>query len=337
MRTRNWAALLATVLAVTGCTATAQPRADPATASRQSAAEVDQTLASLRRVDDLPLYAMTYVGDYDELAGVVQAAAGSPYGCSLFVASGDKERPLFGRNFDWEPNAALVLHTDPPDGYASVSIVDIKYVGVDAAEDVLASPASRRKLLDAPLRPFDGMNEKGLAVGLAADEAGSLRPDPAKPTVSGVRIIRLMLDQAATVDEAVAVLRRYNIDFGDGPPLHYLLADATGASAVVEFVDGATQVLPGGPPWQALTNIRLAGADEGTRQADRRYATASAALGRAGGVLDWRAAMGILQAVAQPHTRWSVTYELRTGQVRVVTGKRWGTVHELHLPMRLDT
>ena len=95
---------------------------------------------------------------------------------------------LFGRNFDWEPNPALVLHTDPPDGYASVSIVDISYLGV--ASDPTGDPG----LLDAPLLPFDGMNERGLFVGLAADESGDATPDPAKPTVGGVRIIRLVLD-----------------------------------------------------------------------------------------------------------------------------------------------
>jgi hypothetical protein len=41
------------------------------------------------------------------------------------------------------------------------------------------------------------MNERGLAVGLAADDAASLHPDPAKPTVGSVRIRRLVLDQAA--------------------------------------------------------------------------------------------------------------------------------------------
>jgi len=43
--------------------------------------------------------------------------------------------------------------------------------------------------------------------------------------------------------------------------------------------------------------------------------------------------MEILRAVAQSHTRWSVTYEPRTGAVHVVTGQRWGTVHDFNLRM----
>ena len=39
---------------------------------------------------------------------------------------------------------------------------------------------------------------------------------------------------------------QYNLDWGSGPPLHYLLVDRGGASAVVEFVRGLSpaSVLP---------------------------------------------------------------------------------------------
>ena len=50
--------------------------------------------------------------------------------------------------------------------------------------------------------------------------------------------MRLVLDEAASVREAVAIFRRTAIDFSGGPPLHYLVADASGDSAVVEYVDG---------------------------------------------------------------------------------------------------
>lgn len=298
------------------------------TASRQTPDEAAQTLASLRRIDDLPLYSMTYVGAYDAWVGRPAPATPSPFGCSLFVASGDPRRLVFGRNFDWQPNPALVLATDPPNGYASISMVDISYVGVGA------DSAGDRRLLDAPLLPFDGMNERGLIVGLAADESATVVPDPGKPTVGGVRILRLVLDQAATVDEAVVLFDRHNLDFGGGPPLHYLLADATGASAVVEFVDGRMVVLWGPPRGQALTNIRLTGVDEAQRRADRRYGSAAGAVDAADGRLDWRQAMGVLRAVAQPHTRWSVTYEPSIGAVHVVAGQRWTAIHEFSLAMR---
>ncbi|WP_203933534.1 carcinine hydrolase/isopenicillin-N N-acyltransferase family protein [Virgisporangium ochraceum] len=298
--------------------------AGPVGASRQTAAEADATLATLRRLpgtDDV--YAMTYSGDYDDLAGVPTPPSPSPFGCSLFYATGDAARPVYGRNFDWDPNPALVLHTDPPDGHASVSIVDISYLGLPRGVDPLADAAARRNLLDAPLLPFDGMNAEGLVVGLAADDSARAEAVPGRPTVGSVRILRLMLDRASTVDEALAVLDRYNLDFDGGPPLHYLLADASGASAVVEFVDGHKVVTRGAT---ALTNFRVAGADAG--DVDRRYATIQAALAATGGVLDWRRSMDVLRSVVQSHTRWSVTYEPRGGAVHLVARQRWETVHE---------
>lgn len=99
-------------------------------ASRQTSAEADRTLASLRRLDDHPLYLMTYEGDYDERVGIAETPTPKPFGCSLFVAAGDPARPLFGRNFDWDDHPALLLRTSPPDGYASISMVDILYLGV---------------------------------------------------------------------------------------------------------------------------------------------------------------------------------------------------------------
>jgi hypothetical protein len=303
-------------LALAGCTG--PPSAGPAAAGADDAAAA-QTLASLRRVDALPLYEMRYVGDYDATAGTDPAAPASPFGCSLFAAPGVTGQ-LYGRNFDWDANPAMVLHTDPPGGYASTSIVDISYLGVGA------DPTGDRRLLDAPLLPFDGMNERGLFVGLAADESATLTPDPAKPTVGSVRIMRLVLDGAATVDEAVDVFARHNVDFDGGPPLHYLLADPSGASAVVEYVDGRMSVVR---DTRVLTNVRLTGVPEDRRRADDRYGTAAAALDR--GALDWQGAMDVLRDVAQGHTRWSAVYEPATGTVRVVAGQRWSTVHTFRL------
>ena len=77
----------------------------------------------------------------------------------------------------------------------------------------------RQALLNAPALPFDGMNERGLAVGMAAVLDGNMRPDPIKETVDSLQVIRKMLDQAGTVDEAVAVLQQYNIEWGSGPAL----------------------------------------------------------------------------------------------------------------------
>ena len=57
-------------------------------------------------------------------------------------------------------------------------------------------------------------------------------------------MIRLVLDRAASLAEAVAIFRRTAVDFTGGPPLHYLVADATGASAVIEYVAEVSRCSP---------------------------------------------------------------------------------------------
>ncbi|MFF5205460.1 linear amide C-N hydrolase [Streptosporangium sp. NPDC000396] len=295
----------------------------------QTAADVRRTVQSLRQVDDLPMYEMTFHGSYNREAPLSEeelTGRADGWACSLFHLAGD--RPLFGRNFDWDPNPAMIVHADPSDGYASVSLVDLSYLLGDANAPDLTDPRARRRMAHAVLAPFDGVNEKGLAIGMAAVPVGEPPPKMAdRPTVGSMRIIRLMLDKAATVDEAVAIMRRYNIDFTSGPQVHYLLADATGKSAVVEFANGELNVIED----RILTNFTMTGTTGEQRLADDRYGKLAEGLPSA---KNWQDGMNLLQRVAQGHTRWSVVYDLTDATARLVTGKRWERVHTIPLVQR---
>jgi len=123
----------------------------------------------------------------------------------------------------------------------------------------------------------------------------------------------------------------YNIDFSCGPPIHYLIADRTGHAAVVEYKDGSMQVVRNEDPWLAATNFYLAGTSPDRRQQDERYAMLNAALHRASGVLSTQEAMDLLRAVAQPHTRWSVVYDLSTGNIHLAMAKHYDRLHRFQL------
>ena len=131
-------------------------------------------------------------------------------------------------------------------------MVDISYLGFND-EDI--SWSERDELLRAPFLPFDGMNEHGLVVGMMAVSRADGVSDPQKVTLSGLQAIRLMLDYAKNVGQAIAVLQDYNVYFGGGVPLHYLIADAAGNSAVIEFVSGEMIVIRNEEPWQVSTNF----------------------------------------------------------------------------------
>jgi hypothetical protein len=307
------------------------------------------TLNSLVLVDDYPLYTMHYFGGYDHRAALqgddegLKEVSRSPmefppegpaWDCSLFAALGDDANMLYGRNFDWEYSPAILLFTDPPDGYASVSMVDIAYLGFSgegARKLVDLSLTERTALLDAPFLPFDGMNERGLAIGMAAVPPGDMRLDPQKETIDSLMIIRKMLDQASTVDEAVSILGNYNIDYGSGPPLHYLIADASGEAVLVEFYQGEMVVIPNENPWHLATNFLRASVGENTRNVCWRYDRLIENLSETGGRVSASEAMDFLREVSQENTQWSIVYGMSMGEVGVVMARQYDEISTFSL------
>ncbi len=223
----------------------AAPDVDPNLILESLSPEEATTLASLEQVDEFPLYTMIFQAEYtsgEMTVAISPMFQESPdWACSLFAIFGDPDDMLYGRNFDWDFSPGLLLFTDPPNGYASVSMVDLYYLGFgnDAAYGLVELPLEDLTgLLDAPYLPFDGMNEVGLAIGMAAVPEGGVPPDPDKQTIDSLLVIRKILDGAATIEEAVEIIKTYNIDWGSGPALHYLVAEASGSSALVEFSKG---------------------------------------------------------------------------------------------------
>ncbi len=290
------------------------------------------TLESLRLVDGHPLYTMHFQGSYRDRASAMATLPALPWACSLFAALGDPDEMAYGRNFDWDHSPAVLLFTNPPDGYASVSMVDIAYLGFAGTGSwgLTDRPlAERVGLLDAPLIPFDGMNQHGLVVGMAAVPASQPSRDPTRPTVDSLRVIREMLDRARDVEEAVAIIRGYNVDWGGGPPVHYLLADASGAAVLVEYQNGEMLTIHNDSHWHLATNhLRNTASGDGGCW---RYANLAAALSAAGGRLTPEVAMGLLAGVSQPSTQWSIVYGITSGAVEVAMGRHYESAHSFRL------
>ena len=319
--------------------------ATPATSSIPPGLTQEQstTLNSLQIVDEYPLYTMAYAGAYRPRAGTlpnenpVAATASSPtWACSLFTVLLDEDNLLYGRNFDWQFSPALLLFTDPPDGYASVSMVDIAYLGFEGAtaKDITSLPIEEQtRLLDAPYLPFDGMNEHGLAIGMAAVPPGNVRPDANKETIGSLGIIREMLDHARNANEAVDILQSYNINYGGGPPIHYLMADATGKAALVEYFDGEMRILDNEQPWHLATNFLRSSVDNPADGNCWRYNKIDAQLTESNGRIDVQAAMQLLADVAQGSTQWSVVYQMSSGVIKVAMGQQYQDAHQFHLDL----
>ena len=150
---------------------------------------------------------MTFTGDYDG-APIGDARVGEEepdWACALIAVKG-ADGPLLGRNFDWPRHPALLLFTDPPNAYATITMVDLSYLVDPADAGCLTELAvdERRALLAAPHWPFDGMNECGLAVGMAAVPSTPMPYREDVRTVSSLQAMREILDHAATVGEGAS-------------------------------------------------------------------------------------------------------------------------------------
>ena len=303
------------------------------------------TLSSLEHVDDYPLYTMHHYAPEELIAQAserrpalasVAPIDGEPWACSLFAALANAESGVFGRNFDWDFSPALLLFNHPPDGHASAAMVDIAYLGFPGgdSENLTQKPlADLLGLLDANAIPFDGMNDAGLVIAMAAVPEAYVPPDPGKETVDSLGIIRLALDRAATVEEAVDLMHTYNTSFEGQTPLHYLLADATGDAALVEYFAGELRVLRTPNDWHHATNFLLSEFESPDGRC-ARYDTITEELESSGGDLDADAALSVLERVAQPHTQWSLVYGITSGDIHVVMGRAYGQVHTFSLEMR---
>jgi hypothetical protein len=123
-----------------------------------------RSLATIRKADDYPLYVMRFYGDYGfkdtqtgrGIKGVwkwvyeqLRPQKAGPM-CTCFSAMNKQTDRIFGRNYDWQnTKAALLLFTDPPDKYASVSMVDITYFTFDPIETCLLDYLVLRRSLYA--------------------------------------------------------------------------------------------------------------------------------------------------------------------------------------------
>ena len=297
------------------------------------------TLVSLQKMDDYPLYTMTYYGDYNFAAragrsGNSQTRIPSldvedlPFGCTCFTSLEDSNEILLGRNFDWDSSIPLLLYTDPPVGYASVSIVDLEFLGY-TRQNLPDNYDNRSNLLQAPWWPFDGMNEMGVAIGMMAVPHADSPLDPSKITLGEIDAIRLVLDFAATTEEAIQLMDEYNI-LMETPPIHYLITDRNSDSAIIEFVNDEMIVIRNEEPWQVSTNFIINGSGAPANSSCWRYNSAYSQLQEASGSISSSDAMSILQSVSAS-TKWSVVYDVVSGDIQVAVGTDYNNIYTFNM------
>lgn len=255
--------------------------------------------------------------------------------CSAFSAFDNNGNVIFCRNLDIKgKHPILTLYTDPPEGYASISVVEIPILGyTDDNEELKAQfkhYGNRTSLLRAPYMPRDGMNEKGLAVATLNVHQQDVIIDGSKPVLGRWQVLRLLLDKAANVNEAVKLMKNYNCFDGS---VHYLLSDSSGNSAVVEYFEGKMVVVPTEGNFQLVTNFYLS-QPEFPGKGHIRYKSGTDLLEAKNGIVDEEEAMEILSMMKEPSTAYSVIYNQGTGEVFLSFNRDYKNIYNFKLKMK---
>jgi hypothetical protein len=258
-------------------------------------------------------------------------------GCTVFVTQNENGEILYGRNFDFSYAPSLQLITKPANGYASVSVANLAFAGYSESNLPNGLSLDSFLTLAAPFLPFDGMNEKGVAIALLAVPEIQLANDDNKITLNTTTAIRLVLDKAANIDEAVALLRQYNIYFSGGIDCHFLIADASGKSVLVEYYDGGLQTVTTDENYQIASNfIAYNGVNIGEGFSEfERYDTVKAAIENKGFLTEEQTIALLAETgVCDGNTdklQWSVIYNLTTGNGTIFAHRNIDNMVDFHL------
>lgn len=247
------------------------------------------------------------------------------FACSAFNAEDPSGHVLMGRNFDYKESPCVVLWTHPENGYRSINTLTVNFMAYGIKHQRIDRIRRPSRLIGSPYVCMDGMNEKGLAIAILEIKAEPTKQRTGRTPVIPPVIVRAVLDRCASVGEAVAEFEKYDMNDLIGVNYHYMLADATGAGAIVEYVDDRMHVIyPDNGGGLVLTNYFLTegGNNERGRGFDRRDDIISG-LGSCGGVLGDMRAMELLSSATlfykhpkYPHmvtTCWSSVFDMTGG------------------------
>lgn len=164
-------------------------------------------------------------------------------GCSSFTAKTPEGDVLFGRNYDFSKTNTCIVFTEANEGrHATISSVDLQFLGMDVDQNV-TSLMDKITCLAATYAPLDGINDAGVSCGIYMTYQGgettvATNQNTDKPDFTSTTLLRLILDYADDVEEAVEIASRYDLHDSAKTSYHYMVADASGRSAILEWTAG---------------------------------------------------------------------------------------------------
>ncbi|MEQ9888404.1 linear amide C-N hydrolase [Pectobacterium zantedeschiae] len=183
--------------------------------------------------------------------------------CTRFVYKdiNNPDYPITARSMDWAEDTHTNLWIFPRELKRSGAAGQYSLEWTSKYGSVIASAFDGDELMASTT---DGVNEKGLAANvlwLAESKYPETQPTAEKPGLSIAAWAQYVLDNFATVDEAVKSLQQEKFILvtkklphqDRKATLHLSLSDSSGDSAIIEYIDGK-QVIHHDPKYQVMTN-----------------------------------------------------------------------------------
>lgn len=247
--------------------------------------------------------------------------------CTTFFINKNGQM-VFGRNYDWVSDAGMVCTNLK--GLIKTSLQ------TESGETInwVSQYGSITFNQYGKEFPTGGMNEKGLVVELMWLDETKYPSADNRPAIGVLQWIQYQLDNCTTIDEVIATDKKLRISPTGTTPLHYLIADARGHVATIEFLNGKMVVHTGNDlAFPVLTNNIY---DESVKAYKNSLANGNNSLERfseacnmiqklnAGNInksiTDY--AFDILSEVAQgDFTKWSIVYDLKNKTLHFKTNR----------------
>lgn len=317
-----------------------------------------QTATSIREIarneDGYGIYAMDVKYDYDldriersgyeDSAGYVRAVLAESlpfvpvhidvpsFGCSALQIQTVDGMWYTGRNYDFKRDTSMMLvHCMPKHGYESIAFAALDNIGV---VDPTESLVKRMACITTPFICLDGMNSQGVTVSVLTLDSEPTVQRTGKPTLSTSLVMRLVLDRAATTDEAVELLSRYDMIALMGRDYHFFISDAAGKAVAVEYDCNTPERTMTVTPINVITNFYIMYGQDVRVNEDAskfghgydRFETILDILCREEGTYRRETVWDCLRQASQlpkpgditSNTQWSVVYDHASGAADVV-------------------
>ncbi len=264
------------------------------------------------------------------------------FACSAFGMTTADGNNLMGRNYDFKKNTSVMLvRCSPKNGYKSIAFAALNNV---KADQPLSGISKKLATLTAPFICLDGINEKGVSIAVLVVDSEPVFQQTEKDNIFTTLAIRLVLDRAATTEEAIELLKAYDMFASSGKDYHFYINDASGNGKVVEWdCESETREMVA-TSVDVVTNFYTIYADKVLPNqrngmyghGKERYNAIKDVLNEQAGNYTYDTAWDALKAAAQQpsetditsNTQWSIVFDNTNFTAEIAVRRNWNDVHK---------